>query len=415
MSSDQSSDPTTVVLGAGVAGMAAALYLQRSGHRVRVIDAAPPASGTSYGNAGLISKDTAVPIALPGMLSKVPKWLVDREGPLRVRPAYLPSATPWLLRWIQAGQIDHVKRISEAMRALHKESLDCWQELLGPQHYGDLIRPMGQVRIWEGEGKGSTIELELLRHHGIEHRMLGPAELRDIYPQIAPDIKEGLLLPGNAYTVNPQRLVRTLASLLVEAGGEILVERVVKVIPRDGQYLLMNNVSNRTAKTLVVAAGAWSRDLLAPLGIDIALETERGYHAMMPEPNITLNIPMTIKNRGFGLTSMEHGLRAAGTVEIAGLLAPPDEQRAKILVQHARRIFPTLQTGEPALWLGHRPSTPDSLPFVGPVPGHAGMYLCLGHGHFGMTGGPPSGRLISRLVNGQSPGIDTVPYAVDRF
>jgi len=415
MSSLPSDDRPTVVLGAGVAGMAAALYLQRSGHRVRVIDAAPPASGTSYGNAGLISKDTAVPIAQPGMLAKVPKWLVDREGPLRVRPGYLPAATPWLLRWIQAGQMGHVMRISEAMRAMHKDSLDCWRELLGDAHYADLIRPMGQVRIWEGEGKGSQIELDVCQHHGIEHQPLTASELRDIYPEIAPDITEGLLLPGNAYTVNPQRLVQTLARLLVDAGGEIVIEKVVKLIPHDNGYLLMNNISNRRARTLVIAAGAWSRELLAPLGVEIALETERGYHAMMPDPNITLKIPMTVKNRGFGLTSMEHGLRAAGTVEIAGLLAPPDEQRARILVEHARRIFPTLRTGEPALWLGHRPSTPDSLPFVGPVPGHAGMFLCLGHGHFGMTGGPPSGRLVSRMVNGQPPGLDPVPFSVDRF
>lgn len=411
------SDPdSVVVLGAGVAGLSAALYLQRQGRRVMVIDALPPASGTSYGNAGLISKDTAVPIALPGMMRKVPRWLTDREGPLRVKPSYLPTATPWLWRWIQAGQMSHVLRISDAMRALHKDSLLRWRELLGAQDYDDLIRPVGQVRIWEGEGVGAQIELDICRRHGIEHRELGQAELRDLYPEIAPDISQGLLIPGNAYTVSPQRVVRTLARKLVEAGGEIVNERVVKIIPREGGgYRLMNNVSNRHAQRVVVAAGAWSTELLAPLGVQVPLETERGYHAMMPTPNLTLKIPLSVKNRGFGLTSMEDGLRAAGTVEIAGLQQPPDERRAEVLVQHARRIFPTLQTGEPAFWLGHRPSTPDSLPFVGPVPGHQGLFLCLGHGHFGMTGGPPSGQLLASLLNGQAPGFDPLPFAVDRF
>lgn len=408
--------PSIVVLGAGVAGLSAALYLQRSGQRVLVIDAQPPASGTSYGNAGLISKDTAVPIALPGMMAKVPRWLTDREGPLRLSPSYLPTATPWLWRWIQAGQMSHVLRISDAMRALHKDALDCWRELLGAADYDDLIRPVGQVRIWEGEGAGAQVELDICRRHGIEHQELDQAAIRDLYPEIAPDITRGLLIPGNAYTVNPQRLVRTLAQKLAEAGGRVLTERVVKIIPRaEGGYRLMNNVANHIAQRVVISAGAWSNELLAPLGVQIPLETERGYHAMMPSPNLKLKVPMSVKNRGFGLTSMEEGLRAAGTVEIAGLQAPPDERRAEVLVQHARRIFPTLQTGEPAYWLGHRPSTPDSLPFVGPVPGHAGLYLCLGHGHFGMTGGPPSGRLLSRLVLAQPPGLDTAPYAVDRF
>src|SRR4051794_33815066 len=143
---------TTTVLGAGVAGLSTALYLQRSGHKVSVIDPLPPAGGTSYGNAGLISKDTAVPIALPGMLGKVPKWLTDRDGPLVVRPSYFPTALPWLLRWIQASDMTHVLRISDAMRALHRDALDCWRELLGAEHFADLIRPTGQIRIWEGEG-----------------------------------------------------------------------------------------------------------------------------------------------------------------------------------------------------------------------------------------------------------------------
>jgi glycine/D-amino acid oxidase-like deaminating enzyme len=302
--------------------------------------------------------------------------------------------------------------ISDAMRALHRDSLDCWRELLGERSYADLIRPSGQVRIWEGEGVGAKIELDLCRRHGIEARTLSADDLRQIYPEIAPDIKQGLLLPGNAYTVSPQRLVRTLGELLVAAGGRILPERVMKVIPKDGDYVLMTNTANHTAKRVVVAAGAWSRELLDPLGISVPLQSERGYHAMMPNPNITLKIPMSVKNRGFGMTPMEGGLRAGGTVEIGGLQAAPDERRAMLLVSHAKRIFPTLQTDEPSYWMGHRPSTPDSLPIVGEAPGRRGLFLALGHGHFGMTGGPPSGRLLSRMINGEAL---NVPYSVGRF
>jgi len=102
-------------------------------------------------------------------------------------------------------------------------------------------------------------------------------------------------------------------------------------------------------------------------------------------------------------------------VEIAGLHAPPDERRAKVLVDHARRLFPDLQPGEVRYWMGFRPSTPDSLPILGPVAAHPGLYLAFGHGHFGMSGGPPSGRLLARLILGQSPGIDPAAYAAERF
>jgi D-amino-acid dehydrogenase len=381
-----------------------------------VLDPMPPAGGTSYGNSGLISKDTAVPIALPGMLQKVPKWLTDAEGPLCVRPAYFTTALPWLMKWIEAGKMSNVLRISDAMRALHRDALDCWRELLGPEHFADLIRPVGQVRVWEGEGEGSRIEMDLCERHGIETRTLSASDIRDLYPEISPDIRSGLMLPQNAYTINPQRLVRTLGRLLVESGGEIAAERVLKILPRDGGgYRLMNNIGNRTVERIVVATGAWTRELLDPLGVHLALETERGYHAMLPNPSITLKVPMSIKNRGFGLTTMEMGMRASGTVEIGGLSAPPDERRAQILVRHVKRVFPTLTHDEPAYWMGHRPSSPDSLPFLGEAPGRPGLFVATGHGHFGMTGGTPSARLVARMITKQPLGIDPKPYAVDRY
>ena len=409
--------PTTIVLGAGVVGLATGLYLQRSGHQVSVIDPLPPAGGTSYGNAGLISRDVAVPIALPGMLRKVPAWLSDPTGPLSVRPAYFPRALPWLLRWIEAGRMPRVNAISDAMRALHRDTFDCWRELLGDAHFDDLIRCVGQVRVWEGDGAGSKVELALCERHGIEARPMNGDELRDLYPEIAPDITRGVMMPGNGYTVSPQRLVRTLGQLLEADGGEIIAERALKIIPRpeSHRHMVMTNVSNRIASHIVVATGAWSRELLDPLGIRIPLETERGYHAMMPSPNITLRVPISVKSRGFGLTPMEGGLRAAGTVEIAGLQAPPNETRAEILVTHAKRLFPTLVTGPPQYWMGHRPSTPDSLPVLGEVPGRHGIYLAFGHGHFGMTGGAPSARLVARLINREPPGIDPLPYSSQRF
>ncbi len=409
--------PSIIVLGAGVAGLSLALYLQRSGNQVLVIDPLPPASGASYGNAGLISSDTAVPVALPGMLGNVPKWLMDSEGPLIVKPSYFPIALPWLLRWIEASRMSRVLRISDAMRALHKDSLACWKELLGAEHYSDLIRPVGQVRLWDGEGAESRIEIAIAERHGIRVERLDADALRQIYPDISPNVKHGLLVPGNGFTVNPQRLVHTLGSLLVDAGGEIIAERAMKIIPKAGAtgYWVITNISNRSAPKIVVAAGAWTRELLDPLGIKVPLETERGYHAMLPAPNLTLSIPISVKNRGFGLTSMEDGLRAAGTVELGGLRAPPDERRAMVLVAHAKRLFPKLEAGEPSYWMGHRPSTPDSLPVLGEAPGRPGLFFSFGHGHFGMTGGPPSARLVSQLVNGTPATIDPAPYLCSRF
>jgi D-amino-acid dehydrogenase len=386
--------------------------------QVAVLDPLGPAGGASFGNAGMLSPDTATPIAMPGMLRKVPGWLRDPLGPLAVRPSYFPRALPWLLQWVKAGRLDRVLAISDAMRALHRDTLTCWRELLGDALYRDLIRPSGQVHVWEGDDASPTeaIEQQIRDRHGIAAQPLNADDLRQMFPGLARDITRGLFVPGNGHTVSPQRIVHSLAELFRAAGGAIIAERAMKLIPREaGGFTVMTNTANRNADRVVVAAGAWSAQLLTPLGINLPLETERGYHAMLLAPNVTPAIPISSKTRAFFMTPMEDGLRIAGTVEIAGLDAPPDERRAKILVDHARRLFPGLQAGEVRYWMGFRPSTPDSLPILGPVERHAGLYLAFGHGHFGMSGGPPSGRLLARLITGQSPGIDPAPYDARRF
>jgi D-amino-acid dehydrogenase len=407
-----------IVLGAGVAGLSTALYLQRAGVDVAVIDPLGPAGGASFGNAGLLSPDTAVPIALPGMLRKVPGWLLDPLGPLSVKPSYFPRAFPWLLRWIESGRLNRVMAISDAMRALHKETLTCWKELLGTELYGGLIRPSGQVQVWEGDGDtaSAAVERQVRERHGIRADPLTVDDLRQMFPGIAREVTRGLLVPGNGFTVSPQRSVRTLGELFRQEGGALINERAMKLIPQAaGGWMVMTNIANRSTAHVVVAGGAWSRQLLEPLGIKLPLETERGYHAMLFDPEVTPSLPISNKTRAFGVTPMEDGLRVAGTVEIAGLDAPPNEERAKILVGHAKRMFPALKGENVRYWMGFRPSTPDSLPILGPASGHAGLHFVFGHGHFGMTGGPPSGRLVARLITGQAPGIDPAPYSAQRF
>ena len=407
-----------LIVGAGVVGLSTALYLQRAGLDATVLDPLGPSGGASFGNAGMISPDTAAPIAMPGMLRKVPGWLRDPTGPLVVRKSYFPRALPWLLRWVREGRLDRVLAVSDAMRALHRDTLACWQELLGEGLYRELIRPSGQVHVWEGDAGGpvEAIEERIRDRHGIAAQRLGADDLRQMFPGIARDITRGLLVPRNGYTVSPQRIVQTLADLFRAGGGTIICERVMKLIPREGGgFTAMTNLANRQADRVVVAAGAWSGRLLSPLGIHVPLETERGYHAMLFSPTVQPPIPISNKTRGFFMTPMEDGLRVAGTVEIAGLDAPPDERRAQVLVDHARRLFPALQASDVRYWMGYRPSTPDSLPILGRSARHPELYLAFGHGHFGMSGGPPSGRLLARMITGQPPGIDPAPYAPNRF
>jgi len=412
-----------IVLGAGVIGLCTALYLRRAGRNVVVIDPSPPAGGASFGNAGMISPDSSAPIAMPGMLRQVPGWLLDRSGPLTVRPAYFVRALPWLLRWVRAGRLDRVMAISDALRALHRPAFDCWRELLGPEAFAAQVHRTGQIQVWETgqESATSAIDRRLQERAGVEMQTLTPDDLRQMLPGISPAIKRGRFLPNNGFTANPGKLVRTLGALFQQEGGTILAERALKLIPREGGgYVVMTNLANHSSCVVVVAMGAWSGRMLRPLGVRVPLEAERGYHAMLPDPSVMPRYTIGFKSRGFALTPMEGGLRAAGTVEIAGLDAPPNERRAQILIGHAKRLFPGLTHGAPSLWMGLRPSTPDSLPILGPAPSRPDLFLAFGHGHYGMTAGPASGRIVAQMIQRESLSahhgrIDAAPYAASRF
>jgi D-amino-acid dehydrogenase len=409
---------TQIVVGGGIAGVTAALHLRRAGLDVTLIDPLPSPGGASFGNAGIISADTAVPIALPGMLRKVPGWLADPMGPLTVRKSYLPSATPWLMRWIRAGFMDRVLPISEALRALHRQAWDVYRTLLTPAAFDDLMRPFGHVQMWNGEVESSSaaIERRVRDRLGIETQRLNGDDLRQMFPGLTREPIRGLLVPGNGHTVSPRRLVAHLAAVAAAEGVCFLPERVLKLIPAPaGGWTVMTNAANHHAAQLLVAAGAWSTTLLDPLGLRLPLDTERGYHAMIPNPSVRLTHTILHKDWGMSLSPMEEGLCASGTVEIAGLYAAPDERRALVLAKKAKQLFPELEGGEPTIWIGFRPSFPDTLPVIGPAPGLAGLFLLFGHGHFGMTGGPTGAKLVTQLMQGQAPFIDPAPYAASRF
>ncbi len=355
------------IIGAGVIGLASAVFLRRAGLGVSVFDPMPPAGGTSFGNAGLLSVDSCVPISLPGMLREVPRWLSDPLGPLAVDPRYFPKALPWLMRWIRAGRMERVLAASDALRALHKPGLEQYRELLGTRFH-DLVRQAGQIQLWDSDEESveERVSRELRARHGIETQPLDRDELRQLVPEIGSGVRRALFFPANGHTVNPQRLVQSLGEMLQEAGGTLRRERVMKILPEGGNgagplYRLITNVGNHRFAKIVVAGGAWSKALLSPLGIGLPLESERGYHVTVRDPGFALRIPIIYKNRAFAVTPMEMGLRLAGTVEIAGLDLPLNERRATAILHHAKTLFPSLRSEDISIWMGHRPSLPDSV------------------------------------------------------
>ncbi|HZS82749.1 MAG TPA: FAD-dependent oxidoreductase [Stellaceae bacterium] len=411
-----------VVIGAGVVGMAAASFLQRDGHRVTVIDPGGPGEGASFGNAGCLNGSSVVPMSMPGMLSSVPRWLLDPEGPLVIRWRYLPVIAPWLWRFIRAGEPAKVEAQARALRSLLAPSVDAYLSLARDAGAADLIHRAGHLWVYQSEASFAkdTAAMELRRRNGVTVDDLGEDELRQMEPSLSRAYRRGRFVAENGHVGNPHRLVKSLAEALVRNGGRVLRERAFGFEFAGGKVSAVRSEGGiHKADRVVVAAGAWSKPFAAALGDKVPLDTERGYHIVLRDPEVVPRMPVSSAEGKFVATPMETGLRMAGTVEFAGLEAPPDWRRARMLLKQARAMFPGLPPEVPeerlSLWMGFRPSLPDSLPVIGPATRHPNAIYAFGHGHVGLACGAMTGRLVADLVAGRPPSVDIAPFRVGRF
>ncbi|MEM9222909.1 MAG: FAD-dependent oxidoreductase [Pseudomonadota bacterium] len=414
---DGTTGPLAVV-GAGIVGVCAAVQLKRLGYDVTLYDPGGPAAGTSFGNAGLISPDSCIPTAMPDVLRRLPGWLMSANAPIAVDFGHALKAAPWLYRFVRSGMEPQVRRIARAMRALHEPALGIYRDMLGTSVFQDLIRQTGTLQIWNDEAQNlvSPLVRSIWQDNGVKADVLSADEVRQLAPDLAPTVKGGLFFPNNGMTVSPARLVETLCEIFVADGGILRRERVAKIIPEGGyDFRVVSNRGDGHFSRVAVTSGIWSRELLKPLGMAPLLDAERGYHAMVADPGIELRLPILHKGFGIGATPMEQGLRLAGTVEFAGVSKPMDERRVKSLIGNAKALFPKLRAETFSMWMGFRPSMPDSLPVIDMADRHPGLFMAFGHGHFGMSGGPATGRALAAMVAGEPQEIDLKPYAANRF
>jgi D-amino-acid dehydrogenase len=407
-----------VVVGAGIVGVCCALYLLRDGHRVVLVDRQAPGEGTSFGNGSIITEEAVVPVQTPGVARKVPGMLMDPLGPLAIRWSYLPRIAPWLFQFIRASSPQRVEEISIALGGLLEGSLKAYDPLIEAAGIRDMVKRSGWVSVYETEQgfQGYAPLLELQRRRGVNLQVLPAEELRQLEPSLAPIFHCGVYYPDVAHTVNNFRFVQELAAAFVRLGGELRQGSVTGFEQgEDGVRSVQLDDGTIACSGVVIAAGAWSKNLAAMLGSRPPLDTERGYHLTLPHGAADLRLPVYSTERGFVCTPLENGLRVAGTVELGGLEAAPNWERAEVLYRNASRWFPGLDRRDESRWMGYRPSMPDSVPVIGPAPHHRNAFFCFGHGHCGLSLAARSGALVAALAAGRDPGLDMAPYRADRF
>jgi D-amino-acid dehydrogenase len=389
MSTESSTTRRIAVIGAGIVGTSIALALRKRGADVTLVDRDGPGSGCSFGNSGAVSPASVAPLAMPGVLASVPGMLLDGESPLYLPLRYLPRALPWLLRFVASARPATVQASAAKLAALHAGALDAHEAMTRELGVPELFLRQGHLHLYPDAAALAKDAggWRMRQQYGFRFDRLDRAGILALEPGVCDRYQVGIYLADHATIVNPYRYVQAMARAYTAAGGR-LVRANVSGLRREGDRWLLQSQGEADGSAYddaVVAAGAWSPALLAPLGVQLALESQRGYHLQFQGGRDVVSRTVVLADRKVFVTPMEEGLRVGGTVEIGGLVAPPDERRAAVLGRIARETFRGLEALPTSTWMGHRPCMPDSVPVVGAAPGHHGLWLATGHGHLGLT------------------------------
>lgn len=406
------------VVGAGIIGVACALQLARQGRQVVVIDSQAPGLGASYGNAGHLATEQVFPIADASILKRLPGMLMDPMGPLRLDWKYLPRALPWFIRLLLNLRPAHYRRTVAGIRALNEASLAAWQRLLHSIDRAQLLREDGSLLVFERPESRAALEAvqERMRQQQVPVTFWTGDAIRQAAPQLSDAILGGLFFPSTGHFLDPYQVVCELVEAAKAAGVQFLQRQVLDGRTDDQGVTLSTDQGPLAARQVLIACGAHSARLTAALtGKTVPLDTERGYHLMLPHEHQRLPFAVTSLERKFIMTPMTGGLRLAGTVEFAGLERPANMQRAWQLHRLSKGLFRQDLSQEGATpWMGFRPSLPDSLPVIDRVC-DGKVLLAFGHQHLGLTQAAVTAEMVGALASGDQLPSGLAPYRLDRF
>lgn len=406
------------IIGAGIVGVSTAIWLQRDGHDVILIDKAGPGEGTSYGNGGILASCSIIPVTVPGLFLKAPRMLFDPKQPLFLKWGYLPKLMPWLVRYLGHANSASVKHRAAALYPIIGDSLADHEALSKGTGAEKWLVPSDYLFVYNDKAhfESDAFGWSVRKTHGFEWDLLEGEEFQKYDPVFSPKLGCAARMKNHGYVTDPGRYVKDLAMHVEAMGGRIITGEVSDVV-REGGKVTGVRVAGETLEcdSVVIAAGIWSTNLASKLGLNVPMESERGYHLELWDPNIKPRAPVMVASGKFVMTPMDGRLRLAGIVEFGGLDAAPSRGPINLLKENVREAIPGISWKETKEWMGHRPSIVDSIPVIGEVPRVEGAFVGFGHDHVGLTGGPKTGRILSQLVSGKHPNLDLAFYSPSRF
>ena len=404
------------IVGAGIQGISNALFLQKKGFEVTILDRENPGSSVaSYGNAGHFSPYASLSLNRTDILLDVPAMLMSSTGPLALKWNYVPKMIPWFMKFILNTSKKKMMHTAKNMHQILDLALPAYDELFDEINIDGLVEKKGILYVWNDQDlKSRELEINIRNELGVKQQLVNKKEIHDLEPNLKPFYHAGVYYPYARHARNPKKILLKLFDLFLKRGGDFKKLDVKSIEFQNQQPILESETEKFLFNKVVIACGAFSKKLTDNLDEKIPLDTERGYHVHFKNCDHLLQRPVIFSNRGFGITPMEQGLRVVGTVEFGGLKNPISKSRIKNLINNAKYMLGDLPDHEDE-WLGFRPTLPDFLPVMGPSKNHKNVFYCFGHHHLGWTLGPISGKIVSGMIAKENTNLNLAPYSSSRF
>ena len=407
---------SVIVIGSGITGVSCAEELRRSGAKVTLIDrveAGDPAQ-TSFGNAGILAREGIMPIANPSMLKMIPQILLSPSSPIYLKWSYLAKFSPWAVKFIMNGTKPKALPIILALNELLYDTVENHIQLSKNTDAARFIEKGDMTLLYRNRKQFSSDKFANRARSdlGITWEELSRDKLLDRDPHISKLYQFGLAYKNHGWITNPAAYVSSLAKHFQKNGGKILISEVTKI---NGNNVELKGGIILKAENIVLATGAWSKNLTSQLGHNIPLQAERGYHLSLKNASHMPPNTYLITDKKFGLTPMDGFLRCAGQSEFAPLEMPPNPKAIKNLRKFLFRLYPKLAYETETIWQGTRPTLPDSLPVIGRSSKNPSVIFAFGGQHLGLTMGPKIGKMVRDIIFERQSNINMKPYSSDRF
>ena len=408
------------IVGCGIQGICTGLQLIKKGIPVTLFDKIDPLSesykSASYGNAGHFSPYAVLQFNRTDILYDVPKMLISSYGPLSLKWNYTKKLLPWVIHYLKNFNKKSMLHTAKYMHQILSLSNDAYEEIFKEIDTTNLVEKKGIIYVWTNKNlKSRQLEIKVRKDLGIEQKLLTQKEILDLEPNLNPVFDAGVIYENAMHARDPHGILKEIFKLYLKKGGKFIQENIknLKQINENKTKIESENHQYFFEKT-VVASGAFSKNFTDQLDENIPLDTERGYHVHFKNMDHLISRPVIFLDRGFGITPMNQGLRAVGTVELGGLNNPPSKKRIDYVIKCAKELLPNLQNHEDE-WLGFRPTLPDFLPILGPSLKNKNIIYAFGHHHLGWTLGAITGKIISGIAAGEKTNLDLAPYSSSRF